>query len=399
MNAGWPPEYQGASAVLYEMSQQDPTKGLAAETLLRSFRSLGNGVEQVEAGHGARLKEGGAFVFDEPDDIPAIWGSGERVLWAEGEGCLIYSDQGLGKTTLAQRLVLHLVGIETGVLLGFPVRQLPPEKKVFYLAMDRPRQAARSLRRMVGAEHRGDLDKYVTVWKGPLPVNPLREASTMADWAQEVCPEVGVIVIDSVKDLAPGVSGDEVGAGLNSAWQELIARGVDLVSLHHGRKSKQGDSRRMSLDEVYGSVWLTSGQGSVIGLDGEQGRDIVEMFHLKQPAETVGPLTLRFNRAAGSVDVIETARSLQAFMVQAGDIGVTIKDASRVVYGDDQTKNQQRISRMFKRLIERDLVVKMPGDATSGGRAGDSFVLSEQVRWAVEQGQTKVEDIFEEDGA
>jgi hypothetical protein len=50
---------------------------------------------------------------------------------------------------------------------------------------------------------------------------------------------------------------------------------------------------------VYGSTWLTSGLGSVIVLDGKPGDPTVELRHLKQPAEPVGPLTLRHDHTAG----------------------------------------------------------------------------------------------------
>lgn len=366
----------------------------AVQALLTAASIAPQSDNQPQADHSTRLKEGGAFVFDEPDQIPALWGRGNDVLWAEGEGLLIYADQGLGKTTIAQRLVLHLTGIETGPLLGLPVRRLPIGRKILYLAMDRPRQAARSLRRMVEPESRAILDQFVTVWKGPMVVNPLRDARAMADWVQEICPEVAVVIIDSVKDLAPGIADDKVGAGLNSAWQELVARGIDIVSLHHGRKAKQGESRRMRLDEIYGSVWLTSGQGSVIGLDGEQGREIIEFFHLKQPAETVGPLTVRFDRAQGTVELVEAAKTLQQLMIEAGDIGITIAEAARVTYGDSLAKNQQRVRRTFKSLLDRELVVKHDGENTNEGKQPDRYVLSKQVRWAVEQGHTTSDDIF-----
>jgi replicative DNA helicase len=350
-------------------------------------------------GDAPRLVGGGAFVFDEPEIIPAIWGAGDRAYWVEGEGLLIYSDQGLGKTTTGQRLMLHLIGLKTGPLLGLPVRELSPSKKVLYLAMDRPRQASRSLRRMIQLEDRKILEDRVTFWKGPLPINPLVNPREFADWGQRVCPEVGVVVIDSIKDLAPGVAGDDVGAALNMSWQELIARGIDLLGLHHGRKAKQGTTRQMSLDEIYGSVWLTSGQGSVIGIDGEQGQEIVEFYHLKQPAEVVGPLTVRHDRATGAVELVQVIESLNQLVYERGDHGVTVAEAAAMVYRSSDNSFIQKMRRKLNGYAARELLDKIEGGrGEDGKKQHDRYVISTKLRWAVDHKETTVEDMFKDSG-
>ena len=64
------------------------------------------------------------------------------------------------------------------------------------------------------------------------------------------------------------------------SWQEVIARDIQLMLLHHERKAANSAKRVHSLDDVYGSTWLTSGLGSVIVLDGEPGDPTVELRHL-----------------------------------------------------------------------------------------------------------------------
>jgi hypothetical protein len=123
-----------------------------------------------------------------------------------------------------------------------------------------------------------------------LPIDPTKDKDQFADFAEQVFPNVGPIVVDAVK-VAPGVSDDKIGSALNSSWQEVIARGVELMLLHHERKAANGSKRIHSLDDVYGSTWLTSGLGSVMVADGEPGDPTVELRHLKQPAEPIGPLT------------------------------------------------------------------------------------------------------------
>jgi RecA-family ATPase len=82
-----------------------------------------------------RIRLGGDFILDEPEIIPAIWGQGERVLWPEGEGMMITGHQGVGKTTVAQQLVLHMIELRAGDFLGLPV--IKSDRPVLYLAMDR----------------------------------------------------------------------------------------------------------------------------------------------------------------------------------------------------------------------------------------------------------------------
>src|SRR4051794_38609071 len=64
-----------------------------------------------------RWARGGDFIFSATEEIPAVWGSGSGVLWAEGEGVMISAHQGVGKTTLAQQLVLHRLGVRRGPFL------------------------------------------------------------------------------------------------------------------------------------------------------------------------------------------------------------------------------------------------------------------------------------------
>ena len=90
---------------------------------------------------------GGAFILDAPDRVPALWGEGDRVLWAEGEALMVCGGPGVGKTTITGQLVRALLA--GGDVLGLPVAR---RRRVLYLAMDRPRQIARSLRRQFGPE-------------------------------------------------------------------------------------------------------------------------------------------------------------------------------------------------------------------------------------------------------
>ena len=156
------------------------------------------------------------------------------------------------------------------------------------------------MRRMVTESDRELLNTRLDFWRGPLPFD-LSTASVgeLADFVEKH--EWAVLAIDSLKDVTGGMSTDEDGAAINRQFQELLVRGVQLVVNHHDRK---GENKSKVLDDVYGSRWLTAGFGSVLYVQGDAGSEVVELRHLKQPADVVGPFTLRHDHAAG-VTVVE----------------------------------------------------------------------------------------------
>ena len=67
----------------------------------------------------ARLRPGG-IILDAPLVPNAVWGKGDEVLWAKGQGCLLFGNDGTGKTQLAANLTRALAA--GGDVLGYPVR-------------------------------------------------------------------------------------------------------------------------------------------------------------------------------------------------------------------------------------------------------------------------------------
>lgn len=327
-----------------------------------------------------RLVAGGDFVLDEPETIPAVWGDGERVLWPEGEGVMITGHQGVGKTTFAQQLVLHRIGLRAGDFLGLPV--IKSDRPILYLAMDRPRQAARSFRRMIAESDRQLLNGQLVVWRGPLPIDPTRDKDQFADFAEEICPNVGAIIVDSVKDIAPGISDDKVGSAINLSWQEIIARDIQLMLVHHERKAANGAKRVHSLDDVYGSTWLTSGLGSVIVLEGEPGDPTVELRHLKQPAEPVGPLTLRHEHSIGRTVLFCKRPDLLEFLIMAGVNGITAEEAARAIIGRATDNDRKTVRRHLARLVTGGMARKETGKRSGHGSEGDRWYATSQARWS-----------------
>jgi len=127
--------------------------------------------------------------------------------------------------------------VKMGCALGYPVT--PTDTKCLYLAMDRPAQIRRAMRRIFNEEHREALGNCA-VWEGPPPADVAKRPSILL----ELCQEAGAdtIFIDSLKDAAMRLSDDEVGSAVNRALQLCIANGIQTVSNHHNRKA-QGDNK------------------------------------------------------------------------------------------------------------------------------------------------------------
>lgn len=327
-----------------------------------------------------RLVDGATFILEAPEAIPALWGhDGKGVLWSDGEGFMLCGPQGVGKSTIGQQVVLRRLGLRGPTLLGMPVR--PAVGKVLYLAMDRPNQIARSFRRMVTDEDRDVLRERLVFWRGPLPFNITKDLRALADFAEAQGAED--VVADSYKDLAPGLTGDEVGSQINLAVQEVVARGMQWMGLHHQRKATSDNKRPSALDDVYGSNWLTAGLGSVALLIAKPGSAAVELVHLKQPAEPVGPLELFHDHAAGRTEVRDSENDLMGFLLRKGAAGVTEKEAAEFLFGvgdgdSPEDKNaRKKAHRRLDGLVRDNCVTYISGERGGNGGGGSP------ARWVV----------------
>lgn len=375
LHAGW--ERREAIARLAEQEYQR----LRAVELARA-RVL---QEKVAQRSGGERLVGGDAIFDEPEQVPAIWGVGNFVLRAAGQGTMIAAQQGLGKTTIAQQVVLHRIGVRHGDFLGYPVRQVEEGEAVLYFAGDRPVQAMGSFRRMMPVgeglveQAKAVLSRKLLVWKGPLPFNAVLEPEALADWVQEMGDKRGVrvvdLVVDSVKDMAGGasLSRDETGGALNLAWQEVLARGVDLFLLHHQRKAAGGESRTNTLDDVFGSTLLTSGLGSVFALAGESGGAVVELSHLKQPLEPV-EMRLVHDHPAGVTTVGEGVVgdvTVEGLLEMAAGKGMTVEELCMALHGQYSASIKKGVARALAALAKSGVAKKVSGGNAAGGKQPD----------------------------
>ncbi len=157
------------------------------------------------------------------------------------------------------------------------------------------------MRRMVTDQDRATLDERLVVWKGSPPFDVLSDPASLAGFAREA--QARYLIIDSLKDLAPKLSDEDTGMAMHRAWQLCLESGVETCTLHHPRKAQGDNKKPRTLADVYGSRWLTAGCGSVVLIWGDAGDAIVDLEHLKQPANVVGPMTLLHDNAHGATTV------------------------------------------------------------------------------------------------
>lgn len=303
------------------------------------------------------LVPGGVFVLDTPTDIAPRWGTTSSVLWQRGESLMVVAPPGVGKTTVAVQLVEALTGVGRGEVLGLPVEQ---SARVLYLAMDRPRQIARAMTRRFGPEHREALDDRLVVHRGPLPTDLAKVPDQLVTLAHRAGADV--VVVDSLKDACAKLTDDESGSMVNRAIQYANAADLDVLVLHHQRKGQAG-AKPTTLADVYGSTWLTAGAGSVVLLWGEAGSEVVELSHLKQPADPVGPWTIEHDHHTGLSTV---TRGFDALGYLSRHPGCTIAEAAQAEHGAPQKPGNapwKRTERRFRKLVVDGLAVSVGGGA------------------------------------
>lgn len=326
---------------------------------------------------GVRFRDGASFILDAPTIPPSIWGKGQECLWAEGESLMIVGPPGVGKTTITGQILRGLLGLQRDVL-GLPVR--PAKRHILYLAMDRPAQIARALRRAFKEHERAVLEEKLLVWEGPPPGDVAKNPDVLLTMAKLA--DADVLIVDSVKDAALRLSEDEVGASYNRARQTCLAAGVQMLELHHMVKRGPSGAEPKELADVYGSAWLTAGAGSVVSLWGAAGDENVKMSHLKQPAETVGPFTLKHDHEHG-ITVIEHDFDYIVFVAAHPD-GVTAKQVARAHGETDEPvpREVEAERRRLDKLVREGLLdmIEQPRGIGSGGKPLHVYFLSDSSR-------------------
>lgn len=298
---------------------------------------------EARAKRAEATRDGAAFILGRPDNLPALWGAGQDVLWAGRQALMVVADTGIGKTTLAGLLVrAQLFG---GDVLGLPVR--PVTGNILYLAMDRPEQIGAAFARQFGDEHAAELAERLIFRPGPPPGDFAQNPGLLAKLAEQH--RAQVVYLDSLKDAAIGLSNDTVGAAYNQARQQVLAEGRQLCELHHTTKGGGAS---------FGSAWLAGGAGSVVQIEGKAGSDVGRLVHLKQPAGVVGPWRLHHDRRAGEIrrdrdgdDNAELTADVD-LVAMAADGGVTARQAAEALNRTEKPSRAQ-IQQAIRELDRR----------------------------------------------
>ena len=263
-------------------------------------------------------------------------------------------------------------------VLGYPVQHTGG--RVLYLAMDRPAQMSRAAARLFTEQDRRVLDERLVIWKGPPPYDFAVRRDILAMMCDRA--KADTVFVDSVKDAAIGISKDEVGAGYNRARQQALAEGYQVIELHHMRKAGADNKRPDTLDDIYGSTWLTSGAGSVVLLWGQAGDPVVSWRHLKQPAHEVGPFRVVHDHDRGTSEV-EHSVDVFALIRRSGINGITAIEYAAALFEKPSPDRAQKekARRLLDKKVTEHYLTRVGGEP--GGPPARYFLLDPEVHEGV----------------
>lgn len=329
------------------------------------------GDERREDAH-PRLIPGGVFLRSVSDTPEPIWGDGAEVLASRGEPCLITGPIGAGKTSVTSGIVRGSLGLATS-FLGYPITE---SRRVLYLACDRPKQIARNLRRSIDPDT-PHLDERLIFWAGPPP----RDIARNPELLLSICRSAELrdgdrLIVDGLKDIAAKISDEETGFGLNNAFQRVVREGIDTFANHHQRKAQGGKSagKPKSLDDVYGSTWVTAGAGTVLLLWADKpGSSFVTIETLKPAGEHVGPLTIRHDLDTGLMTPVDNIAPEDVLKAAPGWHALPRICLEMGVDGEDRN-GRERVRRRLHRLVSDGLVESRKVPNENGGKDTEHFL-------------------------
>lgn len=261
---------------------------------LRRRRWARERIDETEEERVGSMRVSGAHLLDLPPISP-IWGTDPGVLSAQGQAWMLAGSDGTGKTTLAGQYAKARLGMadEMWKLLVAP---LPPDQSVYFLAMDRPRQAMESLRRGLTEEMRPMLDQRLFVHPGPPPYR--LSHSTGHSWMLREVEETnaGLVVLDSRKDAGNILDGGEV-LGVATMVNLLVASDVEVLVLAHPNERRRNGPPDLSAVAGFGGVYQN--MGSVLFLEGRPGDVAVTVHHLKPIRERLPSFIIEHDHSTG----------------------------------------------------------------------------------------------------
>lgn len=144
---------------------------------------------------------------------------------------------------------------------------------------------------------------------------------------------------------------DEAGQAFNTSVQECAAAGIEVLTLHHNRKAQDGKPTR-TVDDVYGSTFITAGQGSVLAIDGRPGDLVVRIRQPKPAADEIAPVDVRIRTDTGLLEPLGHL-DIAGWIATRPD-GTTARDVARYLFGGEPSRSEiEKARRSLNRLLER----------------------------------------------
>lgn len=302
-------------------------------------------LELVHSADEPRLETGGV-VLAAPKVIPAVWGDSVRgVLWSRGETFVLCGQPGVGKSTVAQQVVIRLLGVRDDPLFGL---QVNPARRVLYVAADRYGQILRSVRRMVSDDDYAALEERLALMRSlPYPATDRGAPDRTAVFCERE--GVDTVVVDSLYNVLPSLKEQDV-LPFVELTKALLTSGVEVMVVHHTRKATSENKRPTTLADVEGSGAIGKSAGSVLLLHGEPGDEQIEGLHVKQPGEPVGPLEITHDHEAGASEAFVRPSVRDALR----DLGAARADAvAMACYGEVSVSSVKRARAKLEALVRR----------------------------------------------
>lgn len=295
-----------------------------------------------------------------------IWGKGKSALWPKNQGFMVFGDDGAGKSTLIQQVVLAAKGLRSPKVLDHAVAAL--DGVIVYIAADRPANIQDSFGRMVDTTDGPTARRFAEsfrFWSGAVPFLADDDPNAFAQWCIDRAggEHVGMVIIDSVKDVLSDPSSNLAGAQFNRMVQELIERGIEFGCCHHNRKSTGDNKKPKLLSDVFGSRFLTAGLGSVLNIwIPIADKPDRELSQLKTPyGAPISRIDYANDSDTGTQKTnVDLGQQVTALLYKAAADGLTDSELVFKLYGfnpDDDSYGAARgkITRWIKTTIDRDL--------------------------------------------
>ncbi len=367
------------------------SKGTTNDILdLAEMREHFSSKSETPTGDYAKYFKRGGSILSAEDNTVAVWGDDEVALWSERQPMIVAGPTGVGKSTIAQNLLLSAMGVGPSEFCGMPVRPLEDDEFVLYLAADRPIQIEVGMARIARAAWPGELvdleallDRHLLVHEGPLVTQVEKDTWIYVKMIEAAEQQLGKrcawLVIDSLKDMTLDLIKPEAANAINSSSQLVVQRGTECLSLHHSRKGQQGAVGPKTIDDIYGGMAITAGSGTVLFAhapgkeldEDKEGYDI----NLRLLKEANGPWNadMRFTRKDGSIKA--GGGMTWDEYVESSDV-ISVRQIRMFV---KSLASDKKARKAFNDLKTNDLVWEYrPSINTSGGATEAELVRRER---------------------